>query len=373
MYRRVCPSDIEQQEGRILRQGNINPEVKIFRYITENTFDSYSWQLIENKQKFISQIMTSKSPVRSCHDVDESVLSFAEVKALAAGNSNIKEKMDLDIQVTKLKLLKAEHASQKYRLEDDISKNLPEKIAALKGQLEGYRADIQMYRENKPAGKDSFSMELDGKVYTDKKEAGAALVGICRGTKIPGDGLYIGKYQVFSMALHYKASYAGFSISLTGKISHNVEIGSDIFGNIQRINNVLEGMGKHMEETGRSLEEAGHQLETAKREVVKPFRYEKELTEKLARLNELDALLNIDGSASSIGEGHIEENTGGNRTGNGDIVKNSRAEDGRRTDGNGSKHTTMKERIAIAKEKAGRNGDIENKTASKSRASEEAL
>ena len=133
-------------------------------------------QLIEKKQKFISQIMTSKSPVRSCHDVDESVLSFAEVKALAAGNSNIKEKMDLDIQVTKLKLLKAEHASQKYRLEDDISKNLPKKIAALKGQLEGYRADIQMYKENKPAGKDSFSMELDGKVYTDKKEAGAALI-----------------------------------------------------------------------------------------------------------------------------------------------------------------------------------------------------
>ena len=175
------------------------------------------------------------------------------------------------------------------------------------------------------------------------------------------------------MSLHYKASYAGFSISLTGKISHNVEIGSDIFGNIQRINNVLEGMGKHMEETGRSLEEAGHQLETAKREVVKPFRYEKELTEKLARLNELDVLLNIDGSASSIGEGNIEENTGDNRTGNGNIVKNSRAEDDRRTDGNGSKHTTMKERIAIAKEKAGRNGDIENKTASKSRASEETL
>ncbi len=254
------PADIEQQEGRILRQGNINPEVKIFRYITENTFDSYSWQLIENKQKFISQIMTSKSPVRSCHDVDESVLSFAEVKALAAGNSNIKEKMDLDIQVTKLKLLKAEHASQKYRLEDDISKNLPKKIAALKGQLEGYRADIQMYKENKPAGKDSFSMELDGKVYTDKKEAGAALVDICRGAKIPGDGLHIGEYQGFRMALHYKASYAGFSISLTGKISHNVEIGSDIFGNIQRINNVLEGMGKHMEETGRSLEEAGPSL-----------------------------------------------------------------------------------------------------------------
>ena len=367
------PADIEQQEGRILRQGNINPEVKIFRYITENTFDSYSWQLIENKQKFISQIMTSKSPVRSCHDVDESVLSFAEVKALAAGNSNIKEKMDLDIQVTKLKLLKAEHASQKYRLEDDISKNLPKKIAALKGQLEGYRADIQMYKENKPAGKDSFSMELDGKVYTDKKEAGAALVDICRGAKIPGDGLHIGEYQGFRMALHYKASYAGFSISLTGKISHNVEIGSDIFGNIQRINNVLEGMGKHMEETGRSLEEAGHQLETAKREVVKPFRYEKELTEKLARLNELDTLLNIDGSASSIGEGNIEENTGDNRTGNGNIVKNSRAENNRRTDGNGSKNTTMKERIAIAKEKAGRNGDIENKTASKSRASEEAL
>lgn len=324
--------------------------------------------------------MTSKSPVRSCHDVDESVLSFAEVKALAAGDSNIKEKMDLDIQVTKLKILKADHASQKYKLEDDISKNLPKKIAMLKEQFAGYQADIQMYKENKLAGKDSFSMELGGKFYTDKKEAGAALVGICRSTKVPEEGLPVGGYQGFKMALHYKAAYAGFIISLTGKISHNVEIGSDIFGNIQRINNVLEGMGKHMEETGRSLEEAGHQLETAKREVVKPFMYEKELAEKLARLNELDAMLNIDGSASSMEETHTGEKTGDNRKVENDKIQhsveknNSRTENGR-TDIKSINHVPvpMKERLALAKEKAGRNVNLEKKTVPKSRSSAEVL
>ena len=180
------PSDIEQQEGRILRQGNMNDKVKIFRYVTEGTFDSYSWQLIENKQKFIGQIMTSKSPVRSCEDIDEAALSYAEVKALATGNPYIKEKMDLDIQVSKLKLLKANHTSQRYRLEDNIAKHYPMQITALKERLEGYRADIQTYAAHKPVDKDAFSMKIGNRTYTDKKEAGAALIDMCRSAKYGG-------------------------------------------------------------------------------------------------------------------------------------------------------------------------------------------
>ena len=180
------PSDIEQQEGRILRQGNMNDKVKIIRYVTEGTFDSYSWQLIENKQKFIGQIMTSKSPVRSCEDIDEAALSYAEVKALATGNPYIKEKMDLDIQVSKLKLLKANHTSQRYRLEDNIAKHYPMQITALKERLEGYRTDIQTYAAHKPVDKDAFSMKIGNRTYTDKKEAGAALIDMCRSAKYGG-------------------------------------------------------------------------------------------------------------------------------------------------------------------------------------------
>ncbi len=177
------PSDIEQQEGRILRQGNMNDKVKIFRYVTEGTFDSYSWQLIENKQKFIGQIMTSKSPVRSCEDVDEAALSYAEVKALATGNPYIKEKMDLDIQVSKLKLMKANHTSQKYRLEDNIAKHYPQQIAVLKERIEGMQADIATAKANLPADKEQFTMKVGNKVYTDKKEAGTALVEMCKEMK----------------------------------------------------------------------------------------------------------------------------------------------------------------------------------------------
>ncbi len=176
MFREIRPSDIEQQEGRILRQGNLNPKVKIFRYVTENTFDAYNWQVIENKQKFISQIMTSKSPVRSCEDVDEAALTYAEVKALATGNPYIREKMDLDVQVSKLKLMKANHTSQKYRLEDNITKHYPHKIAFLKERIKGMTADIQTSEANFPTDKEQFFMKVGDKVYTDKKEAGAALV-----------------------------------------------------------------------------------------------------------------------------------------------------------------------------------------------------
>ena len=288
------PSDIEQQEGRILRQGNMNDKVKIFRYVTEGTFDSYSWQLIENKQKFIGQIMTSKSPVRSCEDIDEAALTYAEVKALATGNPYIKEKMDLDIQVSKLKLLKANHTSQKYRLEDNIVKHYPAQIATMKERLAGYRADIQTYQQNKFPDKDTFSMIIGNRVYTEKKEAGAALIDMCRSAKQPNMAVTIGEYQGFKMSVSFDSFFSKFTVNLKGSISHEVEIGADPLGNLQRLSNALEGMDKKMEEVAQKLENVEHQLETAKVEVTKPFPQEAELAEKLERLTELNALLNMD-------------------------------------------------------------------------------
>ena len=288
------PSDIEQQEGRILRQGNMNDKVKIFRYVTEGTFDSYSWQLIENKQKFIGQIMTSKSPVRSCEDIDEAALSYAEVKALATGNPYIKEKMDLDIQVSKLKLLKANHTSQRYRLEDNIAKHYPMQITALKERLEGYRADIQTYAAHKPVDKDAFSMKIGNRTYTDKKEAGAALIDMCRSAKQPNMAVTIGEFQGFKMSVSFDSFFSKFTISLKGSLSHEVEIGADPLGNLQRLSNALEGMTGKMTDVEQKLSNVEHQLETAKVEVTKPFAQEQELAEKLERLAELNALLNMD-------------------------------------------------------------------------------
>ena len=288
------PSDIEQQEGRILRQGNLNPKVKIFRYVTEGTFDSYSWQLIENKQKFIGQIMTSKSPVRSCEDIDEAALTYAEVKALATGNPYIKEKMDLDIQVSKLKLLKQNHTSQKYKLEDNIVKHYPVQIAAMKERLAGYRADIQTYAQNKFPDKDTFSIKIGNRVYTDKKEAGAALIDMCRSAKQPNMAVTIGEYQGFKMSVSFDSFFSKFTVNLKGSISHEVEIGTDPLGNLQRLSNALEGMTGKMETVAQKLENVEHQLETAKVEVTKPFAQEAELAEKLERLTELNALLNMD-------------------------------------------------------------------------------
>ena len=288
------PSDIEQQEGRILRQGNMNDKVKIFRYVTEGTFDSYSWQLIENKQKFIGQIMTSKSPVRSCEDIDEAALTYAEVKALATGNPYIKEKMDLDIQVSKLKLLKANHTSQKYRLEDNIVKHYPVQIASMKERLAGYRADIQTYAQNKFPDKDTFSIKIGNRVYTDKKEAGAALIDMCRSAKQPNMAVTIGEYQGFKMSVSFDSFFSKFTVNLKGSISHEVEIGTDPLGNLQRLSNALEGMTGRMDTVAQKLENVEHQLETAKVEVTKPFAQEAELAEKLERLTELNALLNMD-------------------------------------------------------------------------------
>jgi len=293
------PSDIEQQEGRILRQGNLNPKVKIFRYVTEGTFDSYSWQLIENKQKFIGQIMTSKSPVRSCEDIDEAALSYAEVKALATGNPYIKEKMDLDIQVSKLKLLKANHTSQRYRLEDNIAQHYPKQIATMKERLAGYRADIQTYEQNKPIDKDSFSIKIGNRVFTDKKEAGTVLIDMCRNAKQPNTAVAIGEFQGFKMSVTFDSFSSKFTIALKGQLSHEVEIGADPLGNLQRLSNALDGLSGKMADVEQKLANVEHQLETAKMEVTKPFPQEAELSEKLERLAELNALLNMDEKGDS--------------------------------------------------------------------------
>ena len=288
------PSDIEQQEGRILRQGNQNDKVKIFRYVTEGTFDSYSWQLIENKQKFIGQIMTSKSPVRSCEDVDEAALSYAEVKALATGNPYIKEKMDLDIQVSKLKLMKANHTSQKYRLEDNITQHYPHQIAIFKERIEGFTADMNKYAKNKPEDKEQFFMQVGGKSYTDKKEAGTAIIAMCKEIKGINASADVGEYLGFKLNVTFDSFNNKFVMNVKGAMSHPMEVGTDPLGNITRINNALEAMPIQLEEAQTKLSNVEHQLETAKAEVDKPFPQEAELSEKLERLAELNALLNMD-------------------------------------------------------------------------------
>ena len=288
------PSDIEQQEGRILRQGNQNDKVKIFRYVTEGTFDSYSWQLIENKQKFIGQIMTSKSPVRSCEDVDEAALSYAEVKALATGNPYIKEKMDLDIQVSKLKLMKANHTSQKYRMEDNITQHYPHQIAVFKERIEGFSADMEKYAKNKPEDKEQFFMQVGGKSYTDKKEAGTAIIAMCKEIKGINASADVGEYLGFKLNVTFDSFNNKFVMNVKGAMSHPMEVGSDPLGNITRINNVLEAMPVQLEEAQTKLSNVEYQLETAIAEVDKPFPQEAELSEKLERLAELNALLNMD-------------------------------------------------------------------------------
>ena len=288
------PSDIEQQEGRILRQGNRNDTVSIFRYVTEGTFDSYSWQVIENKQKFISQIMTSKSPVRSCEDVDEAALTYAEVKALATGNPYIKEKMDLDIQVSRLKLMKANHTSQIYRLEDNIAKNYPKQIEILQERIRGFQTDMETVRKNLPVDKDNFSMKVGNRIFTDKKEAGTAILAMCQEMDSLQQMVEIGEYAGMRMKVTFDSFNRKFVMSLKGELSHNFELGSDAFGNITRLHNVLDGMAGELSEAETKLNNVTHQLETAKMEVQKPFSAEEELKEKMERLAELDALLNMD-------------------------------------------------------------------------------
>ena len=301
------PSDLQQREGRIIRQGNENKEVDIYTYVTENTFDSYLYQLVESKQKFIGQIMTSKSPVRSAEDIDETALSYAEIKALCAGNPHIKEKMDLDIDVSRLKLLKANHLSQRYALEDQILKEFPQKIKSLEQRIEGYRADIDQRKRNTEPNEDGFSpMIMPGGTVREKKAAGDAILGLCKSMTSP-DPIPIGQYRGFDMELSFDTFSREYKITLIHQLRHTVTLGTDIYGNIQRLDNTLGAFEERMAACTEQLENTRVQLENAKAEVQKPFPQEEELKTKSARLNELNAMLNLDKRENEIVDGERGE------------------------------------------------------------------
>ena len=288
------PADLQQREGRIIRQGNENAEVDIYSYVTEGTFDAYLYQLVERKQKFIAQIMTSKSPVRSAEDVDDQALSYAEIKALASGNPLIKEKMDLDIEVTKLKLLKSSHLSQRYALEDAISKTLPKSLAETQERLTGYGADIAAVKAHTAPNEDGFSpMTLAGKVYTEKKAAGAELLVMCQNMLTP-EAMQVGSYRGLTLELSFDSFSQEYRLTMIGQLRHVVTLGTDVFGNIQRMDNLLESLPLKEQACREKLSDLHNQLETARVEVLKPFPREEELQAKLARLEELNALLNMD-------------------------------------------------------------------------------
>ena len=299
------PSDLQQREGRIIRQGNENNEVDIYTYVTENTFDSYLYQLVEGKQKFIGQIMTSKSPVRACEDIDETALSYAEIKALCTGNPHIKEKMDLDIDVQRLRLLKANHLSQRYALEDQIIKELPQQIAKYEQYIEGYLSDMDRLKENTHPNEDGFSpMEVEGTVYTDKKAAGSAILAACKAMTSP-EPVPLGQYRGFSMDLSFASLTREFKVTLKGALYYTTNLGTDVFGNILRLDNLLESMEERINTCREQLENTRMQLENAKLEVDKPFPQEDELKRKSARLDELNILLNMDKRESEIVDGDV--------------------------------------------------------------------
>jgi len=299
------PSDLQQREGRIIRQGNENDEVDIYTYVTENTFDSYLYQLVEGKQKFIGQIMTSKSPVRSCEDIDETALSYAEIKALCTGNPHIKEKMDLDIDVQRLRLLKANHLSQRYALEDQIIKELPQEIAKYEQYIEGYTSDMDRLKENTHPNEDGFSpMEVEGTVYTDKKAAGSAILAACKAMTSP-EPVPLGQYRGFAMDLSFESLFREFKVTLKGALYYTTPLGTDIFGNILRLDNLLGSMEERISTCREQLENTKVQLENAKLEVEKPFPQEDELKRKSARLDELNILLNMDKRESEIVDGDV--------------------------------------------------------------------
>ena len=288
------PGDLAQRKGRIERQGNQNPLVHVYRYVTEGTFDAYLWQTVENKQKFISQIMTSKSPVRSCDDVDETALSFAEIKALCAGDPRIKERMDLDVEVSRLKLMKADHQSKQYRLEDQLLKYFPEEIEKNKGFIAGLEADMATLAAH-PHPEDGFAgIEVRGDTLTDKENAGAALLDACKEVK-NSEPVQIGSYRSFAMSVTFDAFRKEYTLLLKGQMTHRVTLGADPRGNLIRIDNALAQMPQRLEAVKNQLDNLYQQQTAAKAEVGKPFPQEQELRDKSARLAELDVLLNIDG------------------------------------------------------------------------------
>lgn len=308
------PRDLEQRSGRIIRQGNKNEEVHIFRYVTENTFDAYLYQIIENKQRFISQIMTSKSPVRSAEDIDETALSYAEVKALATGNPYIREKMDLDIQVSKLKLLKANHLSQKYSLEDRLLKLYPQQIKTTEERIEGYQKDLIQYEKHNTAAasmdgsEDSkfVGMNIKGTFYSEKAQSGVAILEACKVMTSP-EPQELGRYMGFPMLFSFDSFSKQYQITLRGTLSHTVSLGTDVHGNITRINNALAEIPKKLEYCQEQLKTLKHQMETAREQIEIPFEKEDELQSKSARLAELNILLNMDKHENEMLDGEPDE------------------------------------------------------------------
>lgn len=301
------PSDLEQRSGRIVRQGNENPQVDIYRYVTEQTFDAYLYQLVEGKQKFASQIMTSKSPVRSAEDIDETALSYAEIKMLATGNPYIKEKMDLDIQVQKLKMLKSNFLSEKYGLEDKVIKFYPQQIAYLKSRVEGLTKDVETAKLHpKPIDEQPLGMTVSGVSYSEKAEAGQAIINTCKSMNSP-DAIPLGEYRGFQMELYFDTVQRNYVVKLKGETSRDVPLGDDAHGNIVRIDNGIERFEEALADTKNSLENTEKQFETAKQEIEKPFAKEEELRAKTARLDELNILLNMDKKENEIVGGEPDE------------------------------------------------------------------
>ena len=301
------PADLEQRSGRIIRQGNSNPKVEIYRYVTKQTFDAYLYQLVEGKQKFASQIMTSKSPVRSAEDIDETALSYAEIKMLATGNPYIKEKMDLDIQVQKLKLLKSNFLSEKYSLEDKIIKYYPQRITSLENRINGLIADVETAKQHPKPTDDRFvGMEVKGVFYSEKAEAGKAIIEACKEMTSPAP-IPLGKYRGFETELSFDTTERSYCVTVKGETGKQVSLGDDVFGNITRIDNTVERFADDLEKAKDSLADTKNQFETAQKEVQKPFVQEEELKSKLARLDELNILLNMDKKENEIVGGEPDE------------------------------------------------------------------
>lgn len=301
------PSDLQQREGRIIRQGNENPKVDIYTYVTENTFDSYLYQLVEGKQKFIGQIMTSKSPVRSAEDIDETALSYAEIKALCSGNPHIKEKMDLDIEVQKLKLLRSNHMSQRYALEDQLIRKFPKEIASMHQWIDGLEADMALLKDKTQPNADGFCpMVIGGQTYTEKKAAGTALLDACNALT-SADPVPLGSYRGLKLTLCFDSFEKLFKISMQGTLTYKVGLGTDVFGNIQRMDNLLESMPTRQLDYKEKLKNLEIQVEIAKQEVEKPFPREEELKEKSARLDQLNILLNMEKRENEIVDGVQDE------------------------------------------------------------------
>ena len=287
------PGDLEQRAGRIVRQGNQNPDVFIYRYVTEGTFDGYLWQTVENKQKFISQIMSSKSPVRSCEDIDETALSYAEIKALCAGDPRIKEKMDLDVDVARLRLMKSDHQAKQFRLEDQILKTLPREIDQATQVIEAFGKDMETVSSHPLPEKDFVGMKVDNAWIMEKEDAGNVILESCKKSS-RGEVIPIGEYRGFDLSVQYDLFNNRFQMMLQGALTHRTDVGTDPRGNILRLDNLLASLPQRCENTKDRLENSRKQLADAKAELGKPFPQEEELKTKSARLAELDAELNLD-------------------------------------------------------------------------------